>query len=953
MTTSACLRGDGPACFLVGEPGVGKSRLIAEVSKQARMDGLVVARGRASSIGPVSPLRPFAEALAGIHRSGQLPDDDLGGYRPLLARVLPELAGPAGLGEAPPQVAFAEAVLRLLTVLGGRAAGCLLVLEDLHDADPDSLAVLDYLLDNAGGSPVTLLGALRDQPSDARDLLVTAERRRAAELLPVRPLDPLYTGLLVGTCLDIDRAPAQLTEWAWRHTAGNPLAVEELLYHLIDAGQLRKHGESWQLSANPVPAPPPSMLQLIGRRIEGLGNVSRRLLITAAVYGEQFPLATIQAVLGLGEADFLAALQDAVTTQLVVIERPGWHRFHHPLTHVAVLELASPAERRHAAGQLAEVILAGDRKPTGSICRTVARLLAQAGQPARAGELSAQAGRQALANGAIEWAVADLTEAMRLLEPDTPSSELIRDLVQALWQAGQLDRALELVDRLDPVPAAGLELRRRAQLHLDLAWNCSEFGRLEQARSQLTPARSLIAGTDAELLRIHCEAIAAWLSYDPPSGAADPAGEQRAQAAARAAEHLADHGADAAERQAAAEIACRAWGALVLILQSQDRFQDGNPPRRRILALAERHNLPLWALYERVAVATEQWIADGDELAMRELWNEAQRRGHIDLALHLETYLCAQELLVSPGSPAPAVAGLTACADQARRLGVVVLHQFAVGALLLAAGLRADHHVLAETVARYEVATSPLLKERVDAAQAFRLTLEGHDSEAFAMLADVGQRTPIGPYYHRVFYPLGLRLLLGTLAGTTPAEQITQALSTSSRRRWARLFLHWSAAVHAGRRGHQDEAERHAALAAQAAEIYPIARHLTARLVAPAAYADGWGTPIEDLRTAEAWFHEQGVAAAARSCRDLLRTLGAPIQQRRNGTDAIPAALRSAGITVREYEVGLLVGERLGNRDIGERLHISPRTVEKHIAALQTKLAVPDRRTLITRMAGG
>jgi DNA-binding CsgD family transcriptional regulator len=169
--------------------------------------------------------------------------------------------------------------------------------------------------------------------------------------------------------------------------------------------------------------------------------------------------------------------------------------------------------------------------------------------------------------------------------------------------------------------------------------------------------------------------------------------------------------------------------------------------------------------------------------------------------------------------------------------------------------------------------------------------------------------------------------------------------------RWTRQFLHWAAAVQAGRRGDLAEAHRQSRLATEAAEIYPVARHLAARLVAPAAAADGWGTPIEDLRAAEAWFHDQGVPVAARTCRDLLRSLGAPIQQRREGVSAVPVELRAAGLTVREYEVGLLLREHLGNREIGERLHISHRTVEKHMAALYLKLNLPDRRALIDRMA--
>jgi DNA-binding CsgD family transcriptional regulator len=180
---------------------------------------------------------------------------------------------------------------------------------------------------------------------------------------------------------------------------------------------------------------------------------------------------------------------------------------------------------------------------------------------------------------------------------------------------------------------------------------------------------------------------------------------------------------------------------------------------------------------------------------------------------------------------------------------------------------------------------------------------------------------------------------------------VATALQTAGRQRRCRQFLHAAAAVHAGRQGDPARAEQHAAQARAAAEVYPVTRHLIARLVAPAAAADGWGSPIEDLRAAEAWFHEQGVPVAARCCRDVLRTLGASVPQRRDGSEAVPTELRTLGVTVREYEVGQLVAEHLGNRAIGERLHISPRTVEKHIAALLGKLAVPDRNALIERLA--
>ncbi|MDQ3789797.1 MAG: LuxR C-terminal-related transcriptional regulator, partial [Actinomycetota bacterium] len=124
------------------------------------------------------------------------------------------------------------------------------------------------------------------------------------------------------------------------------------------------------------------------------------------------------------------------------------------------------------------------------------------------------------------------------------------------------------------------------------------------------------------------------------------------------------------------------------------------------------------------------------------------------------------------------------------------------------------------------------------------------------------------------------------------------------------------------------------------------AGHLAARLVAADAAADGWGDPVTWLRAAEEYFHDAAVPAVASACRALLRRYGAPVQQRRSGHDLVPRELRDVGVTVREYEVFVLVAERFGNKDIARRLHISPKTVEKHVASLLAKTRRPNRVAL-------
>ena len=77
-----------------------------------------------------------------------------------------------------------------------------------------------------------------------------------------------------------------------------------------------------------------------------------------------------------------------------------------------------------------------------------------------------------------------------------------------------------------------------------------------------------------------------------------------------------------------------------------------------------------------------------------------------------------------------------------------------------------------------------------------------------------------------------------------------------------------------------------------------------------------------------------------------MRRAGVTVSQRRRGAEDIPLPLRSAGVTVREHEILRLVTQRLSNREIAARLHLSPRTVEKHVASLMVKTGQPDRIAL-------
>jgi DNA-binding CsgD family transcriptional regulator len=154
-------------------------------------------------------------------------------------------------------------------------------------------------------------------------------------------------------------------------------------------------------------------------------------------------------------------------------------------------------------------------------------------------------------------------------------------------------------------------------------------------------------------------------------------------------------------------------------------------------------------------------------------------------------------------------------------------------------------------------------------------------------------------------------------------------------------------AVVAGRGGNHAMAVETFARGCSRLESGPWVRHYARRVVAESALEDGWGDAAGWLREALMFFEGDGQQHLATACRALLRRAGVPVPRRGRGVSDVPPWLRSRDVTSREADVLALVREGLSNRDIGERIHISPRTVEKHVASLLLKLGTENRTRLV------
>jgi DNA-binding CsgD family transcriptional regulator len=934
---TAARGGRGGAVFLVGESGIGKSRLAAAIADLGFAADMRLLRGRGSAIGPMVPYRSLTEALLSLLRAGDPIDvAALGPYRPVLARLIPDWGEVQDGGSL---VILAEAVLRL-TSLAGQGRGCLMTLDDMQDADPETLAVVEYMIDNMDRQPVLLVGMIRDEPCPALDLAHSVAQRGTGVVIELGRLAQDDLRRVAGSYLRTrsQDVPAQAVELLWAGSAGNPFLIKEMLTGMIDSRVLVREGDGWAVTAQLSTNLPTTFVRGVARRVDLLGPQARQVLSVAATLGRRFPLAVVQAATGLEYSDLLSHMHGDLIAQLVTPDdqTPDWYSFQHSLVVDALLTLVSPAERAGIAQQVADAVETVYPGLPGEWCQVTAALRLDAGYPTAAGRLFAEAGRRALVQGAAHSAVALLDKAWDLLVHDVPArADALEARLYALAEAGLVDRALGTGGVLAEV-GAGLDRRRRARLHARLAWVANLAGRTADGLSQVEAARVLL-GPDAAAEDIApLDVVAAHLELDVPG---------RGQL--HKAETMARRAATIAEQVPLPTVACQAWQLLGALTRTRDP-DEATACLERSRAIAVEYDLPIWEIHALVRLGLDDALRDGGIDRLEQARQQATRIGAVTARYQSEVNIALQVILRGEFDAAQTLIDQVLADTTRLKLLETTQHMLVLRAVLN--GHRGKRREMERAVAELSAWAgdqAQYLPRVHGLARAFCALIEEDRGGARRELSAALTAEDASPTTFHLAGRYGLDLLLGTLAGDVDRatyESVTSALA--GRLRWDRQFAHFARAVLAGRCGSAAEASEAVAEALRVGAPYAMARHLGLRLVGEAALADGWGEPVEWLRDAEEYFHGAGLNAVAGACRALLRRTGNRVAQRRTGIEGVPPPLRSAGVTVREYEVLRLLADRLGNREIADRLHLSLRTVEKHVSSLIVKTGMPNRIAL-------
>lgn len=446
----ACQGLDSPGIVQVaGEPGIGKTRLVAELCARAEGRQYLVLAGRAAEFERDLPFGVFVDALDDYLASldpkwfGGLGAQGLSELATAFPALTP-LAGDQTPGLQDERYRTYRAVRALLAELADPQP-VVIILDDLHWADPASVELITYLLaHNPQGSVVVVVVFRPAQiPPQLARALADAVREGRSVRLELSPLSPAEASELTGDTL-ANNAASEL----YRESGGNPFYLEQLVRGLA----LSWSGVSSAPDFNDLSVPP-MVRAALANELASLPALDRTLLEGAAVAGDPFEYSLAAVAAEMVESDALVILDHLVVRDLVhPTTVPRRFRFRHPIVRRTVYELARPGWRLGAHGRCATALaVQGGTTPT---CAHHMERSAQIGDEAAIAMLveAAKSTSPRAPATAAHWYEAALRLLPASRQNDSRHLELLLAFATSLFTAGRLGEChrtlLEVLERL-------------------------------------------------------------------------------------------------------------------------------------------------------------------------------------------------------------------------------------------------------------------------------------------------------------------------------------------------------------------------------------------------------------------------------------------------------------------------------------------------------------------------
>jgi DNA-binding CsgD family transcriptional regulator len=928
---------------LFGEPGIGKSRLLGELAHRAEARRWLVLDGRATEFEQDVPFAAIVDALNDC--LGSQGSSFVRALEPAalqeLAEVFPslsEFAHDASIRQAhADRYRFRYAIRAVLEQLSARRP-VLLVLDDVHWADPASFDLIAHLLRRFRG-PLLMALALRQTPPRLAGALEEAMRAGFGTRLDLGPLTQDEAQALIDP--ELDRATR--TE-LYRQSGGNPFYLEALLRNrprgVSSAAPPDRIAESWAL--------PPAVVAAISDELARVKGECRLVLDAAAIVGESFEPELTAAIAELTVASSLAAVDELLAADIIrATATPRRFRFRHPIVRRAVYDGMRPGWRLGAHARAAAALIAA--QAPASACAHHIERSAIAGDE-RAIALLIEAAREVALRAPLtagRWLLA----ALRLLPADADRERrlgLLAEAATALISGGAYDDSLAaLEEALALVPRD--QAANRASMIARLAYAKRRSGRPFDSRALLENALKSLAGIETPAsLDVRLELALHRFWHEDFAGLAEQAGPLLADARkhtdlamitlAGALSSLA-----AAERNvpaAAAELA-----------EARSAFD----------ALTDEQ------LAERIYVSFYLGLADLRLERAEDAFAHANRG--IDVAR-----MTGQGVTITPW---PAIASqalvMTGQITEAARLA----HRAIDTARLLADDWRAVWALEADSLAAFWAGDSdralasardmaacserahPFLSGRAMVQLAAAEYADGDPGSASVRLSMLDNEATRPLLDHHAAH--GWELLIRSQLALGETDRARDTVARASRRaesaglaqqRATILCAH--AVVHLAR-GELNALDR---ILSEAVSLADAAGNplLSARAHALTGIAlvarDKPAAGIAELERAEETLFACGAAREADAAARELRRLGRRARRRVPRHDEHPSF---AALSPREHEVAAQVASGKTNREIAAVLFLSEKTVGSHLARIFDKLGVHSRAALaalVSREAG-
>lgn len=554
---------------VLGGAGVGKSRLVWEFASGFAGD-VTVLRGRCLPYGEGITYWPLAEIVREITRAeGGSPAEQpasaiaarLAGEEKveLIVERLSNALGLGGAGGATSEEIF-WAVRRMFEALA-RAKPLVVVVDDLHWAEPTFLDLIEHVAKFSRDFPILLVCIARPELLDKRPNW-GGDKLRATSIL-LEPLSEAECRELITNLFDRAPLPPGAESRIAGAAEGNPLFAEEFVAKLVDNALLTREGDHWVASSDLSELPIPSTIHaLLAARLEGLPADERAILMTAAVEGLVFHRAAVSELrppLDPPLEDGLLALvrRDLIRPDTADFAGETAFRFRHGL----IRDAAYRSLPKNARADLHERHAAWLERTAGDRLRefeeivgyhleqafryrvalgpldTRAALLA-----ARASDRLEAAGRRALVRSDLPAAISLLKRVSLLLPGDSPRrTVLLAELGAALIECGRLTEAGRVLDEGERLAAAAGDERAASHVLVQqqvLRVLRSEEGALEEAARATARVIPVFERHGDDLGLCYARRLEAWLFWN----------EARAEAAAAAWERAAAHARRAGDR---------------------------------------------------------------------------------------------------------------------------------------------------------------------------------------------------------------------------------------------------------------------------------------------------------------------------------------------------------------------------------------------------------------------